>query len=170
MSSGLPLLVLMGVSGSGKSTVGALLAERLGSPFLEGDALHPAANVRKMREGVPLTDIDRRDWLAAVAHRLEDAARAGRGLVVACSALKRAYRDTLRERAPGVLFVHLSGSRATLEERLARRHGHFMPPSLLDSQLATLEPLAPDERGFSVSIEQRPLEIVEEIVRRAGIS
>ncbi|HLW25342.1 MAG TPA: gluconokinase [Steroidobacteraceae bacterium] len=170
MSSGLPLLVLMGVSGAGKSTVGALLAERLGSPFLEGDALHPAANVRKMRAGVPLTDIDRRDWLAALAQRLEDAVRTGRGLVVACSALKRAYRDMLREHAPGVLFVHLSGSPALLEERLARRHDHFMPPSLLDSQLATLEPLAPDEHGFSVSIEQRPLEIVEEIVRRTGIS
>jgi gluconokinase len=159
-------IVLMGVSGSGKSTVGQALAARLGCPFLEGDTLHPPANVRKMSAGVPLTDEDRHGWLAAIAQRLKAAARTGSALVVACSALKRRYRDVLRAAAPDVLFVHLDGSAATLEQRLAQRRHHFMPPSLLMSQLAALEPLGPDERGFTLSIEQSAPGLVEEILRR----
>lgn len=144
----------MGVSGSGKSTVGVLLAERLGVPFTEGDELHPAANVAKMRAGTPLTDADRWPWLAAAGARLVAA-----GGVLSCSALALRYRDRLRELVPGVRFAHLDVPRAELERRLAARRGHFMPASLLDSQLAALEPLRPDERGWTVAAAGPPDEL-----------
>src|SRR5467141_1971700 len=129
--------VMMGVSGSGKTLIGSMLARELGIEFLEGDDLHPADNVQRMAAGVPLTDDDRRGWLIAIAARLRDAKRAGIGLVVSCSALKRSYRDLLRSIVDAdVRFVYLAGSRALHAERLARRRGHFMPPSLLESQLS----------------------------------
>lgn len=156
-----PLVVVMGVSGSGKSTVGAALADALGVPFTDSDGLHPAANVAKMTQGIPLTDADREPWLDAVGARLAE--HTGTGLVVACSALRRAYRDRLRSHTPSTVFVHLSGDAAVLAERMGGRSGHFMPTALLDSQLATLEPLAADEAGTTLDI-RRP---VDEIVAGA---
>ena len=149
MSVSAPLVVVMGVSGCGKSTVGKLLARRLATDFLEGDDLHPPRNVERMAAGIALTDDDRRDWLLQIAQQLADA-RAGRhGLVVACSALKRSYRELLGSASPGLAFVHLHGSVALLEARLTARTDHFMPPSLLESQLATLEPPGADERAVT---------------------
>jgi gluconokinase len=144
------VLVLMGVSGCGKSTVAGLLADRLGWPLEEGDALHPPANVAKMAAGHPLTDDDRWPWLALVARWIRDRVAAGEPGIVTCSALRRAYRDRLRD--PHVVFVYLHGSRRLIAERLAARHGHFMPPALLDSQFATLEPPGPDEQAITVEI------------------
>jgi carbohydrate kinase (thermoresistant glucokinase family) len=144
------LCVVMGVSGVGKTTVGIALAERLAIPFADADDLHPPANVAKMATGTPLDDADRWPWLAAVGDELAAAGAAGTGLVMACSALKRAYRDAIRAQAPGAFFLHLTASEQTLAEHLATRQGHFMPPSLLPSQLATLEPLQPDEVGAEV--------------------
>jgi gluconokinase len=134
-----PVLVVMGVAGAGKTTVGRQLADRLGLAFIEGDDLHPSANVAKMSAGQPLADEDRWPWLERIAARLREARQDGSGAVVACSALKRSYRDRLRRAAPGLLFVHLAGSRQMLAERLAARVGHFMPAALLDTQLSTLE-------------------------------
>lgn len=156
-----PLIVVMGVSGSGKTTVGELLAADLGVPFADADDMHPESNVRKMSAGHPLTDEDRWPWLRRVGTELRDVENSG--LVVACSALKRAYRDTILAEEPRTLFVFLDGSRRLLEERLSRRSDHFMPSSLLDSQLATLERLEADERGITVSIESSPAEIVADI-------
>lgn len=144
-----PRVVVMGVSGCGKSTVGELLAQRLGVPFVDGDRLHPAANVAKMSAGTPLTDEDRWPWLEAVGAAI---AAEPDGAVMACSALRRVYRDVIRRAAPGTVFVHLHGSRELLAARMAARPGHFMPPSLLDSQLATLEPLGPDEDGVVLDV------------------
>ena len=156
-----PGIVVMGVSGSGKSRVGAALAEALGFAFVDGDDLHPPASIAKMAGGTPLTDADRAGWLDAVAARVRP------GVVVACSALKRAYRDRIRDGAAGrVVFVHLSGSRALLEARLARRRGHFMPPGLLESQLATLEPPGDDEDAITVNIAPDPANIVQMIRNR----
>jgi gluconokinase len=149
--------VVMGVAGSGKSTVGALLAARLGVPFADGDAFHPPANRAKMAAGTPLTDADRAPWLDAIAAWLDAHGRC----VVACSALRRAYRDRLRR--PDVCFVYLHGSRELLASRIAARTAHFFPPKLLDSQLADLEPPAPDENAITVSIELPPEAIVEAI-------
>lgn len=146
-----PLLVLMGVSGSGKTTVGIALAAALGVPFRDADDLHPAANVAKMAAGHALTDDDRMPWLALVGAEL---AAAPDGLVIACSALKRMYREAILAAAPVTRFVLLEGSRELLESRVQHRHGHFMPASLLDSQLATLEPLAADEPGVTVSLDE----------------
>jgi len=159
------LYVVMGVSGSGKSRIGALLARALDIAFVEGDTFHSAENVARMSAGIPLTDEDRQAWLAAIATRL-DAARAGPGLVVSCSALKRRYRDVLRAGRADVQFVSLEGPRALLEQRLADRRGHFMPSSLLDSQLAILEPPAPDERAWACDIREPPEVIVAGLVRR----
>jgi gluconokinase len=160
------LIVVMGVSGSGKSTVGELLATRLGVPYEDADDLHPKANVDKMAAGHPLTDEDRWPWLAKVGAALTDAESTG--LVIACSALKRSYRRAILNEEPRTCFVGLSGSRDLLEMRLRGRHGHYMPPSLLDSQIETLEPLGPDEPGFVVQIDQSPEQIVDAIVATLG--
>lgn len=140
-------VVVMGVSGSGKTTVGAALADALGMPFTDGDALHPAANVAKMSAGIPLTDEDRAPWLDAIG-----AVLAAGPVVVACSALKRAYRDRLRTAAPDLQLVYLEADRDVLRDRMSQRT-HFMPPSLLDSQLATLEPPSADERAITVDTD-----------------
>lgn len=156
-----PQVVVMGVSGSGKSTVGEQVAELLGVPFVDGDALHPAANVAKMASGIPLTDEDRIPWLRAVGRALAEASPEGG--VVACSALKRSYRDLIRSEAPDVLFAELDGDRALLAARMAARPGHFMPVSLLDSQLATLEPLQPEEHGLRLDVSRSPAELADAI-------
>jgi len=159
-----PLVVVMGVSGSGKSTVGALVAAELGVVFVDGDALHPAANVAKMASGIPLTDADREPWLDAVGRTLADAP--AEGLVVACSALKRAYRDRIRSHAPTALFAELDGTEAELAARMVRP-GHFMPPSLLASQLATLQPLQDDEPGLRLDVAETPEALAATIADRA---
>lgn len=146
------LVVVMGVSGCGKSTVGRALAGRLGVRFIEGDEWHPPRNVALMAAGTPLTDDDRRDWLQALAGQLAGAVASGQGLVLSCSALKRRYRDQLRAAAPGLRFVHLHGSPELLAQRMATRPGHYMPPSLLPSQLDTLEPPAADEEPITLDI------------------
>jgi gluconokinase len=163
------LYVIMGVCGSGKSLIGAQLARELDIEFLEGDDLHPPDNVKRMAAGMPLTDDDRRGWLIAIAARLREAKRAGVGLVVSCSALKRSYRDLLRSVGEGdVRFVYLAGSRALLAERLAQRRGHFMPPALLESQCAILEEPSPDERAWVCDISAPPRAIVAGLVTRSA--
>ena len=161
-----PLLVVMGVSGAGKSVIGSLLAERLGVQFADADDMHPASNVRAMAAGRPLTDDDRWPWLDAVGDALARASTSG--LVMACSALKRSYRDAIRAKARDARFVHLDGTPELLRARIGARTGHFMPAALLDSQLAALEPLAPDEPGMTVSIDQTPIEVVAQIAGRLG--
>ena len=151
-----PRLVIMGVSGCGKSTVGQRLAQRIGVPFLEGDSLHPPRNVALMAAGTPLTDEDRAGWLDTIATRLPSLGPE-EGLVVSCSALKRAYRDRLRLATPDLRFVHLHGDRALLAERLQARRHDYMPPTLLDSQLRTLEIPTSDEAVLTLDIAQ-PLE------------
>ncbi len=157
-------IVVMGVSGCGKSTVGRLLAEHLGLDYIEGDELHPPENVARMAAGVALTDADRQGWLEALAERLSHAREQGLGLVVSCSALKRRYRDILRNGAPDVRFVHLHGAPALLAARMAARPGHYMPPSLLESQLATLELPGSDEQALNFDIAQPP-----ETIARAAL-
>ncbi|MCC0094208.1 gluconokinase [Streptomyces flavotricini] len=154
------VMVVMGVAGTGKTTVGRLLADALGLPYVEGDAFHPAANVAKMSAGIPLDDADRRPWLDAIGAWIS-ARPAGQGAVVASSALKRAYRDRLRGFAPDAVFVHLTGERSLIERRMAARTDHFMPTALLDSQFATLEPLQQDELGVVVDVSGSPEEITE---------
>nr|WP_255622083.1 gluconokinase [Tessaracoccus sp. OS52] len=151
----------MGVSGCGKSTVGALLAAELQGAFLDGDALHPQANIDKMSRGIPLDDDDRAPWLAECGARLGEARSQGRTLVLGCSALKRSYRDIIRAGAPDTIFVHLHGTKELLWERMQVRPGHFMPASLLDSQLATLELLGDDEQGRVFDIIEHPSVIVQ---------
>ncbi|WP_234414095.1 gluconokinase [Ideonella sp. A 288] len=158
-------VVVMGVSGCGKSTLGKRLARALRIPFVEGDALHPPANVQRMAAGIALTDADRQGWLEALADRLRDARQADRGLVIACSALRRRYRDILRDGAADVRFVHLHGDPAVLARRLARRRGHYMPASLLPSQLETLEPPGPDEDAIAFDIRTPPGQITAEALR-----
>ena len=163
------LYVIMGVSGAGKTTIGAQLARELDIAFVEGDDLHPPENVNRMAAGIPLTDDDRRGWLLAIAVRLRDAKRAGVGLVVSCSALKRSYRDLLRSVGDAdVRFVYLAGRRALLAERMAKRRGHFMPPSLLESQLSILEEPSPDEGALVCDIRDTPDTIVADLVRRSA--
>ncbi len=153
------VVIVMGVSGSGKSTVGALLAERLSVPMAEADEFHPAANIAKMTAGTPLTDEDRWPWLEAIAAWITERGRDA-GAVVTCSALKHTYRDLLSRADANVWFLHLDGDRALLAERMGTRSGHFMPPALLDSQLADLEPLKADEPGIRVDVANTPAEIV----------
>ncbi|QDZ14476.1 gluconokinase [Humibacter ginsenosidimutans] len=155
----LPPIVLMGVSGAGKTVVGNALADASGRVFIDGDDLHSAANKEKMRAGIPLADQDREPWLRTIGERLA----VGDGVIVACSALKRRYRDLLREYAPGVFFAHLDPERAALEERVHTRAHEYMPAGLLDSQLAALEPLTDDEFGAvfhgEVTVEQTVADI-----------
>jgi gluconokinase len=155
-NSNTPVLVIMGVAGSGKSTVAGLLAGRLGWDLAEGDDMHPPANIAKMAAGHPLTDEDRRPWLARVAAWILEHTAAHRPGIVTCSALKRSYRDVLRGDA--VIFVYLAASRELIAQRLAARHGHFMSPALLDSQFATLEPPGPDERAITIDVSGSPAE------------
>jgi gluconokinase len=157
-------LLLMGVSGSGKTVIGRLLADRLVTPFLDADDLHSAENVRKMRLGRPLTDADRAPWLQAVVGEIARKTVDGQGVVVACSALKRAYRDRLRAAAPGLRLVHLAGPPGLIRRRLESRTGHFIPVILLDSQRATLEPPEADEQPLVIDLALPPDEIVERIV------
>lgn len=162
MSTPHVVVVVMGVAGTGKTTVGRLLAAALGVPYAEGDDFHPPENIAKMSAGIPLDDADRRPWLDAIgvwAH-----GRAGLGGVVSGSALKRAYRDRLRSAAPGVVFLHLTGDRPLIERRMSERKGHFMPTALLDSQYAALENLGADEAGIAVEVSGTPEEITERAV------
>jgi carbohydrate kinase (thermoresistant glucokinase family) len=159
------IVVVMGVSGSGKTTVAAMLAGRLHVQFLEGDDLHPPANVEKMRGGTPLTDDDRRPWLKAIARRIDDWRAAGEGGVVTCSALKRAYRRIIIGDRREVALVYLRGSQDLIHARMAARHEHFMPVALLASQFTVLEEPGPDERPIVVDVAPGPAEIVATIMR-----
>ena len=159
-------IVVMGVSGSGKSTVGAALAQRLRVPFADADDFHPQANIDKMTAGQPLDDDDRYPWLEAIGEWL--AVHCADGGVMSCSALKRKYRDQLTGHAPRARFVHLHGPREVIARRQASRPGHFMPPALLDSQFATLEPLEADEDGLVIDVDQSVDAIVQEYVDRAA--
>ena len=158
--------VVMGVSGCGKSTIGAALAQALGVPFLEGDAFHPPGNVAKMSAGNPLDDSDRAGWLQALAAEIGSARERGAGLVLSCSALKRRYRDTLRQADPALRFVHLQGPASLIAERMARRTDHYMPPSLLESQLRDLEALQDDEAGITLDITLPPEVLVARITEK----
>lgn len=158
----------MGVSGCGKSEVGRELAAALGVRFVEGDAYHSTANVAKMAAGIPLTDADRADWLQSLQAEIAAARAAGAGLVLACSALKRRYRDLLRAADPQLRFAHLGGPRELIAERMQARTAHYMPLSLLDSQLRDLEPLAADEGGVLLDISNPPAVLVAQIRRYQG--
>ena len=157
-------IVVMGVSGSGKSTVAATLVDRLGWQFAEGDDFHPPANVEKMRAGHPLDDDDRWPWLRRLADWIGEHERAGRSVVVTCSALKRSYRDLLRDGHPSVWFAHVTADPELIRERVVHRTGHYMPPSLLDSQLATLEPLEDDEPGEPISGAAPPESVAADLL------
>ena len=159
-------IVVMGVSGSGKSTLAKALAEALNTHFVEGDALHPPHNVARMAAGIALTDADRHGWLQAVADQLVNATAGTGGVVVSCSALKRSYRDLLRAAAPDLRLVFLHGPPALLRERLATRVGHYMPASLLQSQLDTLEPPAPDEHPIALDTARPLAELVAHAVQQ----
>ncbi|WCC80563.1 gluconokinase [Cutibacterium equinum] len=155
-----PPIVVMGVAGAGKTDIGTMLATRLDVDFMDGDDLHPQANIDKMASGHPLNDDDRRPWLANIAAWLSE--HTGEGAVVACSALKRMYRDQLRQACPDVVFIHLAGDREVVTERVTARAGHFMPASLVDSQYATLEPLTPDEVGITLNFDASRDELTDE--------
>lgn len=162
------LYVVMGVSGSGKTMIGLAFARALGVGFVEGDDYHPAENVERMAAGIPLTDSDRGTWLRSLADRLREANAAGTGLVMSCSALKKSYRDVLRSGARDLQFVFLRGERALLTQRIASRRGHFMPPSLLDSQLATLEEPSPDEGAWVCDVSRSPEDLIAALVARVA--
>ncbi|MET4093429.1 gluconokinase [Arthrobacter sp. UYCu712] len=162
-----PVLVIMGVSGSGKSTVAGLLSGKLGWDLAEGDDLHPPANVAKMQAGEPLTDEDRWPWLETIADWIRDHTTAGRPGVVTCSALKRRYRDVMR--GEGVVFVFLEGTKDKISDRLASRHGHFMPPALLESQFEALEAPGEDETFISLCVSATPAEVAQKIIDRLGL-
>lgn len=163
-------IVVMGVSGCGKTTVGEGIAAALGWPFDEGDQYHPPANVAKMEAHVPLSDADRLPWLTILAGRIAEHEHAGQSSVLSCSSLKRSYRDILRAGAPRVRFVHLAGDPALLAARLGARRGHFFPADLLASQLADLQPLAPDEDGVTVDIALGPSDQVRASLVRLGLT
>jgi carbohydrate kinase (thermoresistant glucokinase family) len=160
--------VIMGVCGCGKSEVGRRLAAALDVRFLEGDAFHPPQNVAKMAAGIPLTDADRAGWLDTLREQIAAAQASGEGLVLACSSLKRRYRDLLRSADPTLRFAHLSGARALIAERMQARTDHYMPLSLLDSQLRDLEPLAADEAGVLLDIGNSPDVLIEQILHPQG--
>jgi len=160
----------MGVSACGKSTIGRLLAQARGATYLDGDDFHPAANVARMAAGHSLTDEDRAGWLAALSTRLAQADAAGEGVVLSCSALKRRYRDVLRQGAPQLRLVFLHGSRELLAARITARTDHYMPASLLDSQLATLEPPQADEAALDFDVVNTPQQIVDGILMKEGCS
>lgn len=164
MITDLPPLVIMGVCGCGKSTIGSLLGERLGVRFMDGDDFHPPANKAKMAQGMPLDDDDRAPWLAEIGAALATPAEGAGSPIIACSALRRSYRDLLRSHAPGVVFIHLSGDPATLAARLSGRQHEYMPSTLLQSQLATLEPLGTDEAHLVVDIGEDPESLVDRII------
>jgi gluconokinase len=158
-------IVVMGVAGCGKSTVAERVAEHLRWSFIEGDALHPAANVAKMRQGTPLDDADRLPWLEAIAQTIRQWRSEGRPGVIACSALRHTYREIIAGGCDDVCFVHLHGSRDLIAQRLATRRGHFMPVGLLDSQLATLEePKVPPEQAIRLDIDAPPEQLAREVV------
>jgi gluconokinase len=163
-------LVVMGVSGSGKSTIGEKLAQRLGWSYEDADRFHPASNVAKMSAGQPLTDEDRRPWLQAIANEIDRVCKAGEHGVIACSALKRPYRDVLVHGRKDVRIIYLRGTRDLIASRLALRKGHFMPPGLLASQFGTLEPPDASENPVTVSIDAPIETIVDDIVRQLGLT
>jgi carbohydrate kinase (thermoresistant glucokinase family) len=158
------VLVLMGVAGCGKTTTAARLSRRLGWEFRDADAFHPSQNIAKMSAGVPLTDDDRWPWLAAIADWIDARLAAGESAIVTCSALKRAYRDVLAGGRARVQIVHLAGSQALIGARMAARRNHFMPPSLLDSQFAALEPPAADEKIVEVPVSLSPGVVTDRII------
>ena len=158
----------MGVSGCGKSDVGQRLATALGVTFIEGDVWHSSENVAKMAAGIPLTDADRAGWLATLREKIAAARVAGETIVLSCSALKRRYRDVLRQGDPNLFFVELDGPRALIEQRMQARTGHFMPTSLLDSQFRDLEPLQPDEHGLRVPITGTADDVTAAILQTIG--
>ena len=166
MNTNHPPLVVMGVSGCGKSTIGSLLGERLGIPFFDGDDFHPPANKAKMASGTPLDDDDRAPWLAQIGAALATPVDGTSSRIIACSALKRRYRDLLRGFVPDLVFIHLSGEAATISGRLSSRAHEYMPSSLLASQLATLEPLGPDEAHIVADIRDDPEALVDGIIRQ----
>lgn len=163
------VVVVMGVSGSGKTTVAKGIATLMGWEFAEGDAFHSEANVAKMHSGHPLTDDDRWPWLEAIGEWIGDKEARGESAVVTCSALRRAYRDLLRKGRPAVRFLHLTAPPALIEDRMQHRAGHFMPPTLLPSQLATLEPLASDEPGVEVVNEGTPAQVLHRSLAALGL-
>ena len=164
-SSQLPLRwVIMGVCGCGKSEIGKLLALQTGHPFIEGDAYHSQANLDKMTAGIPLNDADRAEWIACLQQKIAHAYAQGSGIVLSCSALKRQYRDILRTADADLRFVHLSGSRELIASRMQARSGHYMPLSLLDSQLHDLQPLQADEAGCRLDITQTPEQLINQIL------
>ena len=164
------IVVVMGVSGSGKTTIAKLLAETLGWQFQEGDTLHPPENVEKMSAGIPLTDADRLPWLRKIAETIDGWRACGESGVITCSSLKRSYRDIIVGDRPDVRLVYLKGSHDLIRQRMAARHGHFMPPTLLDSQFSTLEEPSPDENAIVVDIGGEPQKIVREIANRLGVA
>lgn len=163
-------IVVMGVSGSGKTTVALGIARAMGWRFAEGDEFHPQANVDKMARGEPLTDEDRWPWLRLIGDWVSETVSRGESAVVTCSSLRRAYRDLLREGRPEVRFCHITGDADLIEERMERRTGHYMPPSLLPSQLSTLEPLEADEPGVVVSTEGTPEQVLDRALRALGLA
>ena len=163
-------LIVMGVSGSGKSTIGESLAERLGWPYEDADTFHPASNVAKMSAGHPLTDEDRWPWLKAIAAEIDRVCKADERVVIGCSALKRAYRDVLLHGRTDIRLVYLEGTQSLIADRIGQRKGHFMPPGLLTSQFATLEPPTPDEHPLTVSIDAPVEAIIDDVLRQLKLS
>ena len=167
---GVAAIVVMGVSGAGKSTVGQLIAARLDCPFRDADSFHPQANIDKMSKGLPLTDEDRRPWLAAIAQWIDERLAAGECGIVSCSALKRAYRRIIVGERAGVRLVYLKGDMELIGDRLSRRRNHFMPPALLRSQFDALEEPQSDERALSVPISLTPRRVVEAIMQELKLA